>query len=195
MTTPRRGVAARPAAAGDHDGALGETAVKGVTRARLLAATRRAWKHDADQRTRRSGPPRPGDVFVIDQPGEIAVEWVILGCDPHDGHRVLAAPADGYAPAGSGDVTVSESAPSGPLVVRCGHAAGGLDAAVFPAAARVGALDPEDVDRARRRWSEIRDGALRPSRRAREVDDDPDYREWLAAVVEPARLDLIGRED
>lgn len=166
--------------------------MKAETRARLRAATRRAWER-ADSRGRRTGPPKPGDIFVIDQPGDVAVEWVILDRDPRDGHRVLAAPADGFALAGSGDVAVSESAPSGPLVVRCGHAASGLDAAVFAAAARVGALAPEDVARARRRWSEIRDGTLSPSRRAREVDDDPDYREWLAAVVEPARLDLVGR--
>lgn len=167
--------------------------MKAEMRARLLAATRRAWERSADPHTDRAGRPQPGDVFVIDQPGELAVEWVILDRDPQDGHRLLAAPADGYSLAGSGDVAVSDSALSGPLVVRCAHAAGGLDAAVFLAGVRVGVLDAEDVARARRRWAEIRDGTLTPSRRAREVDDDPDYREWLAVVVEPARLDLIDR--
>lgn len=167
--------------------------MKARTRARLLAETRRAWDRDAQGRAPRPGPPRPGDVFVIDQPGEIAVEWVILDCDGEDGRRVLAAPADGYALAGSSDVAVSDAAPSGALVVRCGHAAGGLDAAVFATAARVGALAPEDLARARRRWAQIRDGSFTPSQRAREVDGDPDYREWLAAVVEPARQDLIER--
>lgn len=167
------------------------------TRARLLAETQRAWRRHADFKARLGDdgprPPRPGDVFVIDQPGELAVEWVILAQDPRDGCRVLAAPADGNALAGSGDVAVPESAPFGPLTVRCGHAAGWLPAGLFPGDARVGVLDPEDVARAWRRWSELQDGTLAVSRRAREVDDDPDYRDWVELVVEPARRDLVAR--
>lgn len=163
-------------------------------RDRLREQTRQASSRHAEMRARlarRSGEPAaPGDVFAVDAGGDLASEWVILARDP-DG-RVLAVPADGLSFAGSADVEISDAAPAGFMVLRCRLGAW-LTADVFDPAARTGVLDSGDVARAWRRWSEVEAGELTATILASEVDEDPEYEDWVNEVLLPARRALLRR--
>ncbi len=166
-------------------------------RAQLLRATRQAVRRQADLRAQIGSqverPPAPGDVFGVAQTAGTGVEWVILASDPEDSRRLLAAPADGGTLLGSGDLAMSESAPSGPLTVRCRFGAW-LDAELFDPRSRTAVLSLADLARARDRWHQISDGVFSGSVLGREVDDDPEYRDWLDEVVAPAHRALAGSE-
>ncbi len=161
--------------------------------ARLVKETRRALDRHAAERAaveeRREEPPEPGDVFVLERTAEFDVEWAIIARDPADSRRLLTVPADGCSFVGATDVEVSERAQFGPLVLRCRFGSW-LDAALFGPGARVGVLDPEDVARAFRQWSVIEAGAGDGSGVEHEVDEDPDYQDWVDDVLLPARLAL-----
>ncbi len=155
-------------------------------RARLLEATREAGqRHAAGRAAARAAAPAPGDLYVLTASSEHPVEWAVLEGQPEGGGRVLAVPADGNVLAGSADVAVPASAPCGPLTLRC-RFAGWLDAGLFAGQPRIGRLDPGEVERAHRRWSEIGEGIAAGSLLEREVDEDPEYQDWLDEVVAPA---------
>ena len=164
-------------------------------RDRLLEKTRTAVERQAGERAaaaaRDAEPPAPGDLFVLKRSADTPVEWAVLARDPEATRRVLAVPADGGSLAGSADVEIPASAAGGPLTLRCRFTRW-LDAELFEARRRIGVLDPGDVARARRRWSEIESGVLTGSVLEREVDEDSEYQDWIDEVVAPAGRDVAA---
>ncbi len=166
-------------------------------RARLQKATRRAVRRYAAVQVMVESlidkPLEPGDLFVLRAAAAFDVEWAAIARHPAHPQRLLVVPADGCSLVGSTDVEVSESAPCGPLVLRCRFGRW-LGAAAFDPPTRVGVLDPGDVARARFKWSEIEKGDdLAPAGRG--ADEDPDYQDWVADVLVPACLALARSED
>jgi hypothetical protein len=157
-------------------------------RERLLASTARAGIPPV-----RGGPPRPGDLFVLNATGDLPVEWAILDHWPEKG-QLLAVPADQSPLAGSADVEVpAVAAPGGPLSLRCRFGAW-LDAGLFDPGLRSGSLAPETVAEALRRVRRIEDGTLEPAGLAEEVDADSEYQDWIREVPDQARaLALAAR--
>ena len=135
------------------------------------------------QRSRQ--PPEPGDLFVFAETAEHDVEWAILERDPADSRRLLAVPADTCSLAGSADVAVGAGKPRDDLTLRCGHPVW-LDAETLDPGLRTGALEASTVERARQRLALVESGAAIPSVRARDVDDEAEYRNWIE-IIEQAR--------
>jgi len=69
---------------------------------------------------RRGRAPEPGEIFVLSETAELPVEWALLEARPK---AFLAIPADTQPLAGSRDFALGANVLSGPLVLRCGHAA------------------------------------------------------------------------
>lgn len=131
-------------------------------------------------------PPAPGDLFVLPETAELPVEWAVLDRDPGRPDRFLAVPADASPLAGSADVVVSEEEPGGPLSLRCAHPVW-IDGAALAPERRTGSLAPGAVEAARRKVREVAAGQPKASPLAWEVDQDPEYRDWLAETAAPAK--------
>jgi hypothetical protein len=138
---------------------------------------------------RRQGePPERGDLFLAPRTRAFAVEWLVL---ERRGGRLLVIPADTQPLAGTGDVRLSARAPSGPLTLRCRHAAW-VEERALAGAARSGRLAAGDVDRARARQAAAEAGEVDGEVLEQEVDLDPEYQDWIAEVVAPAREALAA---
>lgn len=129
----------------------------------------------------RTGPPRPGDLYVLAGTGEL--EWAVLlraagGC--------LLVPADTHPLAGSDDVAVDRESPSGPLNLRCGFAVW-IDAKRLAGAKRSGFVGADVVARAQAKLAESADPGDRALPAELEADRDPEYEDWVRDVLEPAR--------
>ncbi|MCP3964585.1 MAG: hypothetical protein GY719_42695 [bacterium] len=157
-----------------------------TTRVDLLGKTRRAWNRSPVPR-RGAGPPAPGDVVVLECTACFDVEWAVLARDPAHPGRLLAVAADGQAMVGSADVAVPASAPGGPLVLRC-RFGGWIDGGLIDTATRTATLPQDEVACARDRRAEVERGTVAGSILACEVDDDPEYQDWVAETLEPAWL-------
>ncbi len=156
----------------------------GAARARLAAV-------DTEVAGRRDEPPDPGDLFVLAETAEHDVEWAILERDPEDPRRLLVVPADTVSLVGSGDVAAPEDAARGPSSLRCAHAVW-VDADAFDPERRTGFLDPETVERARRKCKDVAQGTASGTVLEREVDGEAEYREWIEAI-EAARTAVPER--
>ncbi len=142
----------------------------------------RAVEANIDRRADR--PPEAGDLFVLAATAEHFVEWAILDRDPDDSGRLLAVPADTNSLAGSADVAV-EGGARGALSLRCAYPVW-IDAGVCQPALRTGSLEPEALERARRKHGRVARGDAGGSVLEREVDGEAEYLEWTD-VLEQAR--------
>jgi len=134
-------------------------------------------------------PPAPGDVYVLDPTRDFHLEWVLVANDPADPDCFLAVPADGNFLAGSGDLELGDDSAVGAVRLRCRFATW-IDATLLKPDLRVGVLGSAEVSRARQKWHEVGDGVLTDPVLAREVDDDPEYKDWVEDVLIPARRTL-----
>lgn len=133
-----------------------------------------ALAHDLEQQADRLAGP--GDVYMLEEGVDEAIEWVAL--EP-DGGRWFLVPADTVPLVGSADVAVPAARPCGPLYLRCGS---GLWLDRPPdAGERTGTLAPADLERALARRQAVAAGDA-GSVTEREVDDEPEYRQWLEVV-------------
>lgn len=130
--------------------------------------------------------PEPGDLYVLTETAESGLEWAVLERDPGDPHRFLMVPADDNPATGSADVAAPEGSARGPLTLRCAHGKW-LDADRLDPELRSGALEPECLERAREKRRRVERGERVGSVLERRVDADPEYRDWVAGVLEPAR--------
>ncbi|MCP4654812.1 MAG: hypothetical protein GY856_05265 [bacterium] len=153
-------------------------------KASLREETGRVWK-DASPLRRGSEPPAPGDVVVLERTARFDVEWAVLSRDPEDLARLLVVAADGQPLVGSADVEIPISSPAGPLTLRC-RFGGWIDAGRLTSPTHTGSLSAEDLARARQRRNEVERDAVAGSVVTQEVDDDPEYLDWVAETLEPA---------
>jgi len=164
----------------------------------LLADSRRALdRYEQKQEVlagARARPPASGDVYVLEPTRDFNLEWMLVAHDPADPGRFLAVPADGNFLAGSADVELPDDSAAGSLRLRCRFATW-IGSTVLDPALRVGVVGRGEVERARRKWFEVGDGEVAGPRLAREVDDDPEYRDWVKDVLIPARRTLLAAEE
>ena len=138
-------------------------------------------------------PPTQGDVYVLEPTRDFHLEWVLVANDPADPDRFLAVPADGNFLAGSADVELPDYSAVGSLRLRCRFATW-IDATLLKPELRVGVLGSDEVSRARQKWIEVGDGGVADPVLAREVDDDPEYKDWVEDVLIPARRRLLENQ-
>jgi hypothetical protein len=134
------------------------------------------------------GPePWPGDLFVLAESADFAVEWLLVERERRGRCRIVVTDTNPLL--GLADVALPSESPGGPLSVRC---AVGLSIAVesLKRGQRTGALAAEDLDRVRQRCQEQDAGVLADSRLGAAGEPDPDYEDWLDEVLLPARAAL-----
>ncbi len=159
-------------------------------RQRLRSATKEAQaRRDrvrAEIERRKEQTPRPGDVVGFTSAPEQSVLWAILEKD--SARRFLLVAADLHPFVGSSDVAVSAEAACGALCLRCGFEAW-LDDEALGTARRISMLEPEDLNRARRKRAQIETGAVTGSVLERDNDGDLEYLDWLQEG--PARAQAV----
>jgi len=145
----------------------------------LGRATAEASRHGASL----GGRYRSGDLFLHPEACEGGVRWVVLAGGEDE---VWVMACDLSPLVGSADVAVPVGEGGGPLTLR-----GAFDLRISPRVLapewRVGTLARARVERARAVAEGLAAGTHRGSALAREVDEDPEYEDWLAEVVAPAR--------
>jgi len=160
---------------------------------RLEALRRRTGEARAAIEPALQTPPedtlRAGGLYLLPATAELPIEWAVLEAGPGVA-RPLLVPADVQPFVGRADVAVPSTEPCGPLALRCGFAVRVPEAAYGPQTwKRTGLLTPETLAMARQRQREIAAGA-EPEPKRRFADDDPEYRNWAAEVLAPARAAL-----
>jgi hypothetical protein len=134
----------------------------------------------------------PGDLFVVRETAEFPVEWLVVESARRDPRLLYLVPADTNPLLGSADWAIAAGPATGPLALRCRYGVW-LDASHLDPALHAGRLAPEALAPAARRCAAIRDGspaaagAAAGSPAGGDADDDPEYEDWLAEVVAPAR--------
>jgi len=137
-----------------------------------------------------SGEAGVGEVFVLEATSDFPVEWALLERRGAEG-PFLAVPGDSHPFLGSRDVEVETS--TGLLILRC-QAGLWLEASSFDPDLRVGALEPDDLERARRKVREVSQEGFAPDPFLEEVDRSPEYEAWMRDVIQPARAVADSRE-
>ena len=133
--------------------------------------------------------PRPGDLFALASTAAFSVEWAILEMDSDRG-RVLVVAADLDPRTGIGDVAVAANSACGSLSLRCAFSAW-IDVTVCETGRRTGALDADDLERARRKAEEVAAGTVTGSLSESETESEPGYLD-LRRGLDRARAALVA---
>jgi len=141
---------------------------------------------EAEIRCRRGEPLKAGDLCVLRQTADWAVEWAILDRDVDQAaEKLLVVPVDTNSLVGSADVAVPAGELRGALTLRCGYGAW-RSAEIFASHRRTGFLTPDWVQRARRLWFAVDAGAHSVSLHQGELDRESEYLDWQREVLGPA---------
>ena len=163
----------------------------------LLAETLEVAERHAGRRRELTAqgerPPALGDVYVLEATRDYPVHWVLVAHDPADPGLLLAVPADGNFLVGSADVALPEGAAVGALTIRCRFGVWIADAHLHPRE-RVGVLEDRVVSQAHQKWGDLGNRGVVGTVLEREVDDDPEYQEWVEDVLRPAREALLEKK-
>lgn len=126
---------------------------------------------------------RAGDVYLLPATSDFPIEWAVLDAGPGIA-RPLLVPADAQPLVGHADCVVPSSEPGAPRTLRCGFGLRVPETAFDPQTwKRTGSLSPETLRQARQRHRE----ASETSDLQGSADEDPEYLNWVAEVLEPAR--------
>lgn len=139
--------------------------------------------------------PEPGDLYVSEQSADFPVEWMVVGADPRRPGRLLVVAADSAPFAANADVAVPAEVPHGPLTLRPRFTVS-VEAQDLAPDHRVGTLPERFVSRVRESSAALASGARRATVLEEETDADPEYRDWVEEVLEPAcaALGVSGRD-
>ncbi|HYH46858.1 MAG TPA: hypothetical protein VEG34_14330 [Thermoanaerobaculia bacterium] len=116
------------------------------------------------------------------------VEWLVV--ERGRGGRCLVLIADSNPLLGCADVAAPPEDQGGPLSVRC-DAGLWVEVDSLRGGERSGAVAPGFLAEVRRRRAEVGTGTLLDPRLGAEGEPDPEYEDWLAEVVDPARAALL----
>jgi hypothetical protein len=145
-------------------------------------AAARASRTEPKVSTLAEEPPRAGDVLLHPALRALPVQWAVISSESGDDLKVV--PADTGSMVGSGDVALADLPGVGRVTARCRFVQP-LSPAALAGAQRSGRLSAEGLARIERRRSELGAGR-KGSFTEIETDEDPEYEDWLADVVEPA---------
>lgn len=129
-----------------------------------------------DRVSARSGGPKPGDMYVME---ENILEWLVIREHPDDSTLLFIVPTDDFPFAGTPDVDMSQEA-SRPLFARCGWGAW-VPTSLLQERYRVDALPEPALALAREMMAKLARGkwVSEPS-----VDNDPEYADWIGVVAQ-----------
>lgn len=122
---------------------------------------------------------QPGDVFSLSATAELSVlwAWIDTTSDGSDARAVLVA-VDLHPWLGSADVAAPSGASCGALSIRCAIQVEVCTEGLHEVS-RAGSLPMQTLQSARLKRTQVADGTLRGSRKARDTDEDPEYRDWM----------------
>ncbi len=140
----------------------------------------------------RSGPPAPGDLYVLWLRTQVPVEWLVVRAHPEHQDQLFVVPVDDAPLAGTPDVPLPQELVHRPLTARCGQGAW-VPAAILPKRCRVSALPPEALLLVREGVARLVRGEFVNDPQREQADDNPNYADWMA-LVEKARLELEQME-
>jgi len=142
----------------------------------------------------RGALPTVGDLYVFSATAKLGVEWAIVMQHVDDASLWFIVPFDQNSTAGTWDVVVSESSEGGPGTLRCGRGIW-IQAEDLAIASRSGFLESWYIEKAKSRLAVMVAADSDDQFSQPEVDDDPDYQEWLDEVNAAAeRLESQLRE-
>ncbi len=150
-------------------------------RRRAEEAAARYGRAQAEDERRGGEPPQPGDLYVFAETADL--QWAALERDPADGRRLLAVPADVHPHLGSADVAVPADSASGAMSLRCRFGVW-LDVDDFDRERRTGSLEPEVLERARRKRAALDGDRPVGSSAERDTDREPEYQDLEKELVE-----------
>jgi hypothetical protein len=139
----------------------------------------------------RSGAPEPGDIYVFRLRTRVALEWLVVRAHPDRPDQFFVLPLDSAPFVGTPDVALPSRLVHRPLTARCGQGTW-VPARQFRDRLRVSALPAEAFRLVRAGLARLVQGDLDDDPRREQVDDDPNYHDWLSRV-EQARLELEER--
>ncbi|MEM7051417.1 MAG: hypothetical protein AAF604_17235 [Acidobacteriota bacterium] len=154
----------------------------------------RLVRQGGEARARLSAPmappaagPRVGDLWILpsgtklDDQTDTPIEWAVLEVEPQG--ALLLIPVDTCPMQGRADVLADDA-----RVLRCGQGCW-IDPAAFASGFRSGSLTREQVQAARQRRRDLRDGSAAAPLVVLETEKDPEYRQLLGRI-EAIRLEL-----
>ena len=145
-----------------------------VDAARQHIAGATAWAAEA------SGPAKVGELYTFAATASLGVEWLAVLQNVDDEGLLYLVPFDQNSMVGTWDVSVSEFSTSGEGTLRCGRGFW-LHVDDFASAKRSALIEPAIVDAARAKLDQMVTGD-RVAESGFEIDDDPDYRQWIDEI-------------
>lgn len=135
--------------------------------------------------------PRTGDVFGLPATAELSVlwAWIDTTADGSEERAVLVA-ADLHPGLGSADLAAPPGASCGAVSLRCAVEIE-MPVDALQEAILSGSLPMQTLESARLKRAQVADGTLRGSRSARDMDGDPQYRDWMDEGPRQAQALLV----
>ena len=124
-----------------------------------------------------------GDVFVFAETAEAGIEWVTILRHVDDPSLWFCLPMDMSPMIGTDDVEVTEASDVGPAAIRCGSGLWMHEDFVTASGDRSGFLESRYVRKAANILRAMVTGDDTGIKVRRDVDDDPDYQEWMEDVT------------
>ena len=138
------------------------------------AETSEAWAASND------GPPAVGDLYTFPTTASLGVEWVAVVENVDDANLLFVVPFDSNPMVGTWDVAVSEFEAAGEGALRCGRGFW-LHTNGFSSGKRGCRVEQATIEAARNTLDQMVGGSSVADPRF-DVDDDPDYQEWISKV-------------
>lgn len=148
-------------------------------RQQTTEALRRALPIESE--TGAAGGPRVGDVFALPESADAGVEWVLVRSAPGRSARFLAVAADPWRMRGSADVAVPGATGEAPLTLR-GRCVAWLDAEQLARGSRSRRVGEETIEAMLEKRTALETDRPLGTVLEREVDADPEYRDWLEEI-------------
>ena len=125
----------------------------------------------------------PGDLFFFRTTDAVPVKWCVIFAHSRDPRLWFVVPADDFSLVGTRDVAVPPEADEGPLNLRCACGLWVHDEDL-DISLRVGHLHFDYIEQVRDHLSRMLENDLPTVESLLDVDDDPDYLEWIEQLAE-----------
>jgi hypothetical protein len=149
----------------------------------MTAAMEKKQKDIAKQLSDRAEYPEVGDIFILDDPANINLQWVVLESHQKDEQFLLTVAADTNPMVGSSDIGISDKVLCGPLTLRC-HQAIWINKNDLNQMKnlRIGVLENWHRQRGIDKVQQIANKQLRSTILQQNIDKEPAYEDWIIQV-------------
>jgi len=166
--------------------------VKGMAalKAEISAAVEKMERNDERMANAPEGPST-GDLYVFSATAELGIQWAIVRPHVDDAELWFMVPFDMDPFVGTWDINVPEFSDAGAGVLRCGRGIW-IHTDDMRLGTRSGFLEADYVDEVKQRLAAMVHGEIVPGTHNPEVDEDPEYQEWIGEVTAAAeRLESL----